>query len=110
MSFLFRRARRQRGRERKSEEGAEGGQKRRKKPVTSPIESHFGARLIYFFLLLVRMQMAAAAVPNFFQRPAASLSTFLASLQDVRSSHRSGSDGNPDALSFASVFLSFVSH
>lgn len=30
------------------------------KAGTSPIESHFGSRLIYFFLLLVRMQMAAS--------------------------------------------------
>lgn len=34
--------------------GARGGKSTR---GTSPIESHFGARLIYFFRLLVRMQM-----------------------------------------------------
>lgn len=55
-----------RGEERKREEEKLG---------TSPIESHLGARLIYFFLLLVRMQMAAphrvraAPLSTFFQHP-----------------------------------------
>lgn len=39
------------------------------KAGTSPIESHFGARLIYFFLLLVRMQMAASHRSELFPTP-----------------------------------------
>lgn len=45
----------------------------KEKAGTSSIESHFGARLIYFFLLLVRMQMAASRTFSN-TRP---LSTFL---------------------------------
>lgn len=39
------------------------------KAGTSPIESHFGARLIYFFLLLVRMQMVASHRSELFPTP-----------------------------------------
>jgi hypothetical protein len=51
--------------------GAGGGGE--EKACTSPIESHFDSRLIYFLLPLVRMQMRrraapCRAVPNFFQR------------------------------------------
>jgi len=66
--------------------GAGGGGE--EKACTSPIESHFDSRLIYFLLPLVRMQMRrraapCRAVPNFFQRgpavpgPGASLSLSL---------------------------------
>jgi len=54
----------------------------KEKAGTSPIESHFGARLIYFFLLLVRMQMAASHRSELF--PTSSVHVLLAwSLRDL---------------------------
>lgn len=54
------------------------------KAGTSPIESHFGARLIYFFLLLVRMQMVASHRPELFPTPGLSVHVPLArSLRDL---------------------------
>jgi len=54
----------------------------KEKAGSSPIESHFGARLIYFFLLLVRMQMAASHRSELFPTP--SVHVLLArSLRDL---------------------------
>ena len=54
------------------------------KAGTSPIESHFGARLIYFFLLLVRMQIAASYRSELFPTPGFSVHVLLArSLRDL---------------------------
>jgi len=71
------------------------------KAGTSPIESHFGARLIYFFLLLVRMQIAASYRSELFPTPSFCPRSSGTVPSGFVRSHHDGTQALPASLSLA---------